>query len=62
MIFYAFYVPAGANSIEALSKEKNTLEFIFETDKAYKAIATDEDGVQLLMTSCMKDWLSPRIL
>ena len=61
MIFDAIYVPGGPGSIEALSKEKNALEFICETYKSSKAIATDEDGVQLLMASCMKDWLSPRI-
>jgi len=61
MIFDAVYVPGGAASIAALMKEKNTLEFICETYKDSKAIATDEDGVQLLMASCMKDWLSPKI-
>jgi catalase len=61
MIFDAIYVPGGPDSISALIKEKNALEFICETYKASKAIATDEDGVQLLMASCMKDWLSPHI-
>jgi len=61
MIFDAIYVPGGTESIEALSKENNALEFICETYKASKAIATDEEGVELLMASCMKDWLSPRI-
>lgn len=61
MIFDAIYVPGGSDSIDALIKEKNALEFICETYKAYKAIATDEDGVKLLMASCMKDWLSPSI-
>ncbi len=61
MIFDAIYVPGGPDSIEALIKEKNALEFICESYKASKAIATDEDGVKLLMASCMKNWLSPHI-
>lgn len=61
MIFDAIYVPGGSSSIATLIKEKSALDFICETYKASKAIATDEDGVQLLMASCMKDWLSPRI-
>ncbi len=61
MIFDAIYVPGGATSIHALIKEKSVLDFICETYKASKAIATDEGGVELLMASCMKDWLSPHI-
>lgn len=61
MIFDAIYVPGGPSSIAALIKEKNALDFICETYKASKAIATDEGGVELLMASCMKDWLSPHI-
>lgn len=61
MIFDAIYVPGGNASIEALIKEKNALEFICESYKASKAIATDEDGVKLLMASCISEWLSPHI-
>ena len=61
LIFDAIYVPGGTASIAALIKEKNVLDFICEIYKAYKAIATDGDGVELLRASCMKDWLSPHI-
>jgi catalase len=48
-VFYdAVYVPAGVNSVATLSAEANAVHFLNEAFKHCKAIAADENAIQIL--------------
>lgn len=48
-VFYdAVYVPAGTNSIAALAAEGDAVHFLNEAYRHCKAVACDEDGIELL--------------
>ncbi|RZK61494.1 MAG: catalase HPII, partial [Pedobacter sp.] len=48
VLYDAVYVPGGSNSIASLEGEANALQFLNQAFKHCKAIATDEDVLQLL--------------
>jgi catalase len=54
VLYDAIYVPGGAKSIEALSKQGDAINFINETFKHCKPIGATGEGVEFLMTSSIK--------
>lgn len=48
VLFDAVYIPGGANSVNILGAEADAVHFIEEAYKHCKAIAADEEGVDLL--------------
>ena len=48
VLFDAVYVPGGEGSIEALLEEQDPVHFVNEAYKHCKAIAIDNEGIELL--------------
>lgn len=57
VLFDAVYVPGGADSVAALLKEADAVQFINETYKHCKAIAATGEGVELLRATSACDGL-----
>lgn len=51
VLFDAVYIPGGAESIAALKTNPEALHFVREAYKHCKAIAVDDDGIELLVAA-----------
>eukprot|EP01012_Entosiphon_sulcatum_P052185 TRINITY_DN71713_c0_g1_i1.p1 TRINITY_DN71713_c0_g1~~TRINITY_DN71713_c0_g1_i1.p1 ORF type:complete len:186 (-),score=26.63 TRINITY_DN71713_c0_g1_i1:68-592(-) len=48
VLYDAVYVPGGGNSVATLEAEANAIQFLNEAFKHCKAIAADEDAIQVI--------------
>ncbi len=55
VLFDAVYVPGGAKSVATLKEIADAIHFINEAYKHCKAIAADDEGVQLLEQSSIRN-------
>jgi len=56
VLFDAIYIPGGEKSVKALLKKSKFIKFLNEAFKHCKAIAVDNEGVQLLNESAFGDY------
>jgi len=60
VLFDAIYIPGGAESIEALKKEAKFIKFINEAFKHCKAVAFDNEGLDLIKLTRVHDHLDDK--
>ncbi|MBF0364094.1 MAG: catalase [Oligoflexia bacterium] len=60
VLFDALYIPGGLQSVHRLAQDERAILFINEAFTHCKAIAADNEGVTLLMTSGVGDFLNSK--